>query len=854
MAVVISFVGKFDGKDLERAQREMAKLGKAAEVQDSNVKSSFKSIAAGAVGLGAALGVGFAGLQAVGNAIRDAFTEAQESIKTTAATAQIISSTGGAAKVTADQVGELANRISELIGVDDELVQASANLVLTFKNIRNEGDGLNAVFDRTVMAAQDLAAAGFGDAESAAKMLGKALNDPERGLTALSRAGVTFTQQQKDQIAALTQSGNVLGAQKLILAEVESQVGGVAAATATSADKFKVLYRNTLEALGLALMPLANAFMSALIPALRTFSSLVTNASGFVRDNAEALKIAGVAVAALTASLLVQRGVLSANALAFAAQTVAVNAYAIGVVAARVATVALTAAMQALPWVAVATGIALLITKLDEGADAQAKYREETERTLRASGQLRDENGRFTKEAIALGVATRGARNAQRDHSDAISGTVSSAIALGNTLPKVTDKTYDAADAASTAAQSYVTMWEAIVQSQRQSRDMANTSGTVSSAIAEGVTKGADLTEARLREIRESLDGVSRSARSGAGAAKDQMAAVADLRREWRDTAASITADVDGLSVTLSTRGEEMSKALADKFSSRLDVFKAVVTEQQSIIRQAQDALDSYSKSVVDTILGGVRIQTEDAAGNALTPEQIVTSLFGGVENRRKAVEAVAAIATKIPEALANQLVSLTSTDPQGAIALANYLANNPAQVAKLNENYNALSEFTKTALGDPMGVAFAKVGDDSAAKLMADAKKRIADEAKEFKDWVASKLRSRVIVEVEYRAINSPPAGTVSASSAPAPAGRARGGSVSSATPYLVGEVGPELFIPGRGGTIIPNDQLPRGSGGNTYNITVQAGIGDPREVGRAAVEAIRAFERASGPVFQAA
>ena len=80
------------------------------------------------------------------------------------------------------------------------------------------------------LAALDLSKAGFGDMSSASKMLGKALNDPVKGMTALSRAGVTFSQAQKDQVAALVASGDVLGAQKLILAEVESQVGGAAAA------------------------------------------------------------------------------------------------------------------------------------------------------------------------------------------------------------------------------------------------------------------------------------------------------------------------------------------------------------------------------------------------------------------------------------------------------------------------------------------------------------------------------------------------------------------------------------------------------------------------------------------------
>ena len=61
----------------------------------------------------------------------------------------------------------------------------------------------------------------------------------------------------------------------------------------------------------------------------------------------------------------------------------------------------------------------------------------------------------------------------------------------------------------------------------------------------------------------------------------------------------------------------------------------------------------------------------------------------------------------------------------------------------------------------------------------------------------------------------------------------RAIGGSVSSNTPYLVGERGPELFVPGGNGTIIPNKNMGSGSGGNTISVNVDArGSSDPAAV----------------------
>jgi hypothetical protein len=79
-------------------------------------------------------------------------------------------------------------------------------------------------------------------------------------------------------------------------------------------------------------------------------------------------------------------------------------------------------------------------------------------------------------------------------------------------------------------------------------------------------------------------------------------------------------------------------------------------------------------------------------------------------------------------------------------------------------------------------------------------------------------------------------------------------GGPVSAGVPVLVGERGMEMFVPSVDGSIIPNHDLSMGAasaGGNNYSITVQAGVGDPRAIGKTVVEAITLFERSSGPVF---
>jgi len=157
----------------------------------------------------------------------DNFGEAQ---KVTAQTNAALKATGGAANVTSKDISKLGSSMQAQSGVSDEVIRSGANLLLTFRNVRNEAGKGNKVFDDATQAALDLSVAGFGSMEGTSKMLGKALNDPVKGISAMGRAGVTFTDGQKKSIKAMQESGDLLGAQKIILKEVQAQVGGSAEA------------------------------------------------------------------------------------------------------------------------------------------------------------------------------------------------------------------------------------------------------------------------------------------------------------------------------------------------------------------------------------------------------------------------------------------------------------------------------------------------------------------------------------------------------------------------------------------------------------------------------------------------
>lgn len=135
-----------------------------------------------------------------------------------------IAATGGAAGLTAEDIDRMAREIDEATLGGAANIRAAALTLLTFKSVSKE------VFERTLRAAQDLSSIGFGSVEQASVQLGKALEDPLTGLGALTRVGVSFTDQQKAQIETAVQLGQTLEAQKIILAAVEGQVKGVASA------------------------------------------------------------------------------------------------------------------------------------------------------------------------------------------------------------------------------------------------------------------------------------------------------------------------------------------------------------------------------------------------------------------------------------------------------------------------------------------------------------------------------------------------------------------------------------------------------------------------------------------------
>lgn len=243
----------------------------------TNTVSSFGDVLKGSFlgGLGANLATtAFATLT---SAVTDAFHALAEVDKISGQTAAVIKSTGGAAGVTADQVATLADQLERKTGIEAESIQRGQNLLLTFTNIKDAAGANNDIFTQATRIMADLGTAMGTDASGAAIQLGKALNDPTAGITALTRVGVTFTDAQKAQIKALQESGNMMAAQKIILAELNKEFGGSAAAAGQT-------FAGALNRVANGLGSITEAMMTPAVPAFTAALGKLADASYAVSD------------------------------------------------------------------------------------------------------------------------------------------------------------------------------------------------------------------------------------------------------------------------------------------------------------------------------------------------------------------------------------------------------------------------------------------------------------------------------------------------------------------------------------------------------------------------------------------
>lgn len=320
--------------------------------------------------LGAGLTVGLtAPILAFGVASVNAF---DESAKAIAQVDAALKSTGGTVGFNSEQLQKMAADLQKVTTFDDDkiLKEATANL-LTFNKVTGE------TFVQAQKAALDLATRLDGDLQTATLQIGKALQDPIKGITALSKAGVSFSADQKATIKAMVATNNVAGAQSIILKELNKEFGGSAEAAAKAGTgSFKQLANQVGD--------LSEEFGKIIVDALQPFiEGLKGMVSSFQALSPETKKVIAV-IAGVVA-------ILGPAILAFGTIVTLVPTFVAGLTAISGAFTALTAVIASNPIGAIAVVLGLAVA-------AFVSFNSETKKAVVQQSNLNELNN----EAIAL--------------------------------------------------------------------------------------------------------------------------------------------------------------------------------------------------------------------------------------------------------------------------------------------------------------------------------------------------------------------------------------------------------------------------------------------------------------------
>lgn len=824
MAVVVPIISTFDGRGVSRAIADFKKLDGAGQKTTFAFLNGNKALnaAAGTVAKFGAVAAGVAGV--VGGKFVAAAYESQKVMKQTQA---IITATGGAAGMTADQIAELSEKLSTQVGIDDELIQSSLNLLLTFKQVRNEVGAGNDIFNRAAQAALDLGNV-FGSSDAAAVQLGKALSNPVKGVTALARAGINFTDQQKAQIKTLVESNNILGAQKIILGEVESQVGGTAAAGATAFDRMQVAIGNAAEDLGAVLIPFVEKFatfvIEKVVPNVQQFADIIGEKGvgagiGFAKD--KFLEFTGN-MGAFGNAVLVAVGVLTAFKLV--------------TMAATVAQIAFNVALFANPIGIAVAAVLVLITAI---ATLAIKFKGVRDVFKTVWNAIVD----FTNVAInnILWVAE---------------GFINSFILLVNGLIKV---------------------WNAIPFTKKiDELKYVNYSLDITAAKFDKAAKSAENLGSVLKknsvehnDMMLFLSGKAGKGSSGGGGGgggtglSKAIETAAEKFKKFADQARSVTSTQKSLRDALknTTDAQKALQTATDKVAVAQEKLNRIasgygagskeasdaqkeLTDAQNEQKRASFALEKAQFAVRDAQidLNNARRtgDSRDIREAEIALEEAQLSLADAQNDLREKTDAVTAAQTKL-----NETINGASTDSETyKNALADLIDAQDEQVKAIDDVRSAKErelEVTRNLV--KAEILLRKAKGKLTKKQLAAANKLLAD------------LNTPVTVDVPTP---SAPASTgfsvagidfsgvdFSGINVGGLATLASGGVVkasSGGTLALIGEGGEDEAV-------IPLSQL-GSSGGAGINVYITAGVGDPNEIGRQVVNALQAYQRRNGAI----
>lgn len=258
----------------KKFQSEIKKTQSGVKEMQATTSSAFSGILGTVAKLGIALGAG------VG--IKTMITNASNAQATLAQMDAVLESTKSKAGMSKDALIDLATAQGNLTKFSKGTNEATENMLLTFTGIGKK------VFPDTLVAVNNMSQALGQDTKSSAIQLGKALQDPVAGVTALQRVGVKLTSAQADQVKAFMKTGQAAKAQQVILKELNTEFGNSAImAGRTFSGQLTILKNNLTEMgtnIGMKILPYLNRFVSYIVTNLPTIQKVAERVSDAIGD------------------------------------------------------------------------------------------------------------------------------------------------------------------------------------------------------------------------------------------------------------------------------------------------------------------------------------------------------------------------------------------------------------------------------------------------------------------------------------------------------------------------------------------------------------------------------------------
>jgi hypothetical protein len=202
-----------------------------------------------------------------------------ESAQASAQLDATLRSTANAANLNREALDKQADALMKKSLFDDDAITSSQSLLATFTKVKDT------IYMDAIPAIVDMSTKLGGDLQGTTLQVGKALNDPIKGISALSRAGVSFTESQKATIKSMVAMNDVAGAQKLILQELQTEFGGSALAASETGIGPMVVLQHIFEGVREEIGGMVMALIIDLKPALVSMIQGLSSAVHWVKEN-----------------------------------------------------------------------------------------------------------------------------------------------------------------------------------------------------------------------------------------------------------------------------------------------------------------------------------------------------------------------------------------------------------------------------------------------------------------------------------------------------------------------------------------------------------------------------------------